>query len=310
MSETRPERLTLIAFAISTLLGGNNAIAVRFSNVELPPFFGAGVRFAAAALLLFVIVLVRRLPLPKGRALLGVVVFGMLQFGLSYALVYWSLSQIPAGLFQVILALAPLLTFVFAILHRQEAFQWRVLAGSLLALVGIALVFGDGLSADAPLMALLAGVLAAACFAEAVVLFKTFPKAHPITTNALAMACGAAVLFVISGLWREAPHVPTLPATWIALAYLVVLGSVGTFVLALYVLSRWTATASSYQLVVMPIVTVSFASLLAGEAVTAALVVGGLLVLAGVYVGAVAPPDLLRKLLPRRTSAQEISPSE
>jgi hypothetical protein len=36
----RPERLTLIAFIISTILGGNNAIAVRFSNMELPPFFG------------------------------------------------------------------------------------------------------------------------------------------------------------------------------------------------------------------------------------------------------------------------------
>jgi drug/metabolite transporter (DMT)-like permease len=310
MQNTRPERLTLIAFAISTLLGGNNAIAVRFSNVELPPFFGAGLRFAAAALILFVIVLVRRLPLPKGRALVGVLVFGALQFGLSYALIYWSLTQIPAGLFQVILALAPLLTFVFAILHRQEAFQWRVLAGSLLALFGIALVFGGGLSADAPLMALLAGVLAAACVAESVVLFKTFPKSHPITTNAFAMATGAAILLAMSLLWREAPQVPTLPATWIAVGYLVLLGSIGTFVLALYVLSRWTATASSYQLVLMPIVTVTFASLLAGEAVTVALVIGGLLVLAGVYVGAIAPPDLLKRMLPWRERAQEPTPSE
>jgi drug/metabolite transporter (DMT)-like permease len=155
INSARPERWTWIAFGISTLLGGNNAIAVRFSNAELPPFFGAGVRFAAAALLLFLIVLALR-----------------------------------------------------------------------------------------------------------------------------------------------------LPATWIAVLYLVLLGSVATFVLALYVMARWTATASSYQRVLMPIVTVFFASLLAGETVTAALLVGGLLALAGVYVGAIAPPDLLKRMLSRQRAAQ------
>jgi drug/metabolite transporter (DMT)-like permease len=297
MQTRGPERLTLIAFFVSTILGGNNAIAVRFSNVELPPFFGAAVRFAAASLILFLIVLALRLPLPKGRSLTGALIFGSLQFGLSYALMYWSLLQVPAGLFQVILALVPLLTFLFAIAHRQEAFQWRVLAGGLLAVGGIAIIFRDRLIDNVPLLSLLAVVLAAACIAESVVLFKTFPKTHPITTNALAMATGAAILLAISLLASESPRMPSMPVTWTALLYLILFGSVGTFVLALYVLSRWTASATSYSLVLMPIVTVLFASWLAGETVTVALLIGGLFVLSGVYVGALAPPDLLRKVV-------------
>ena len=70
MQTKRPEKLTLIAFIISTILGGNNAIAVRFSNVELPPFFGAGLRFVVASLILFLIVLILRLQLPNGRSLI------------------------------------------------------------------------------------------------------------------------------------------------------------------------------------------------------------------------------------------------
>jgi len=115
---TKPERLTIIAFVISTVMGGGNAIAVRFSNVELSPFFGAAIRFIAASLLLFLFVFYRRLPLPRGRALMGVLIFGTLQFGINYALMYWSLLKVPAGMFQVILALVPLLTFFFAIIHR------------------------------------------------------------------------------------------------------------------------------------------------------------------------------------------------
>jgi drug/metabolite transporter (DMT)-like permease len=229
-------------------------------------------------IILFLIVLVLRLPLPKGRSLAGALIFGVLQFGISYALMYWSLLQVPAGLFQVILALVPLLTFLFAIAHRQESFQWRVLAGGLLAVSGIAIIFSDRLVDKFPLLSLLAVVLAAACIAESVVLFKTFPKTHPITTNALAMATGAAMLFVVSLIAARGAHYAG-DGLYMdgSLLYLIIFGSVGTFVLALYVLSRWTASATSYSLVLMPMVTVLFASWLTDETVTLALLVGGCL---------------------------------
>jgi len=293
--DTRPERLTLIAFVGSIILAGNNAIAVRFSNAELPPFFGAAVRFALSALILFIVVYFRHLPLPSGRAMLGVLIFGALQFGISYAFIYWSLLKVPAGMFQVILALAPLLTFFFAILHRQESFQWRVLLGGLLATSGIAVVFRNQLSADVPLPYLLAIICAAACSAEAIVLFKTFPKAHPITTNAIGMGMGALILVVGSWISHETPHVPAMPITWVSIGYLIVFGSIGVFVLSLYVLSRLTASAGSYQLVLLPIVTVLFASWFTGEQLTISLLIGGILVLIGVYVGALMPPDFFRK---------------
>jgi drug/metabolite transporter (DMT)-like permease len=61
-----PDRTTLAAFAVLSLIGGLNVVAVKFSNQELAPLFGAAVRFAAAAVLLFVFVAIRRIPLPKG----------------------------------------------------------------------------------------------------------------------------------------------------------------------------------------------------------------------------------------------------
>jgi drug/metabolite transporter (DMT)-like permease len=308
--DNKPERLTLVAFAISTILGGGNAIAVRFSNVELPPFFGAAIRFAIASLLLFLIVIYRRLPLPKGRALIGVLIFGTLQFGISYALIYWSLLEVPAGLFQVILALTPLLTFFFAVLHRQESFQWQTLFGGILAVAGIAIIFRDSLGADVPLISLLAVVLTAACFAEAIVLFKTFPKAHPITTNAYAMGTGAFVLFVGSWIAQETLIVPRLSETWMAVGYLVLFGSVGAFVLGLYVLSHWTASAGSYLLVLMPIVTVLLSSWITDEKVTSALLLGGVLVLVGVYVGALMPPGLFKKVVLQKGKQQEVIDQE
>jgi drug/metabolite transporter (DMT)-like permease len=72
--------------------------------------------------------------------------------------------------------------------------------------------------------------------------------------------------------------------------YLVLVGSITVFLLALFVLRRWTASATSYVLVLMPLVTVALAAWLLGEHLTPVFALGGLLVLVGVWVGAIAQP--------------------
>ncbi len=157
--------------------------------------------------------------------------------------------------------------------------------GAVLAVVGIAFGFWEQLSANVPLLSLLALVGAAACFAEAGVLGKMIPGVHPVTTNALALGIGGVGLFVLSVVVGEKHELPSLAVTWGALAYLVGAGSVLLFGGYIFVLRRWTASATSYQNVLFPFVTVVLAALLLGEPVTWPLVVGGLLVLAGVMVG-------------------------
>lgn len=89
-------------------------------------------------------------------------------------------------------------------------------------------------------------------------------------------------------LWQETSVLPTQPATWLALAYLILFGSCLTFIIVIIILKRWTASATSYAFVLFPIVTILASAWLTGEVISPTLIVGGLLVLAGVYVGALA----------------------
>ncbi len=73
---------------------------------------------------------------------------------------------------------------------------------------------------------------------------------------------------------------------WWAFVYLVLGASVGAFLLYVFVLGRWTASGASYGFVLIPLVTAVLAATLAGEQITLLLVLGGVLVLAGVWVGA------------------------
>lgn len=285
-----PDSLTLAAFLASVLLAGFNAIGVRYTVLELQPFWGATLRFGAAALLLALIMLAMRAALPRGRALLGVLLYGFLNFGASYAFLYWGLVYVPAGMTQVLLALVPLLTLFFAGLHRLEPFRWRGLLGALIAIAGVAIGFQVQIASNVPLPALLAVVAGGACLAEAGVIVKQFPRSHPVSTNALGMATGTGLLLVLSLVLGEARVLPAKPETWLAVAYLVLFGSIAVFMLFLYVVPRLPISTISYQFVLFPFVTVVGASVLLGEAITLSLVLGGALVLLGVWVGAIGRP--------------------
>ncbi|HEV8669607.1 MAG TPA: EamA family transporter [Candidatus Limnocylindria bacterium] len=281
-----PDRLTLAAFVTLIVIGGAASVAIRFSNQELPPFWGATLRFAAASLIFAVMVIWLRAPLPRGRGLVGALIYGVLGFGVSYALTYWGFITIEAGLGQVILALIPLLTLVLAIVHGLERFRLRALVGALLAVAGIAVVYGGQAAATVPVWSVLALIAAGACIAESSIVVKWFPESHPAALNAVGMATGTVILLALSAVAGERWTVPTLASTWLALAYLVLMGSVPVFLLFVFVLRRWTASATSYMFVLLPFATVALGALIAQETVTTAIVLGGALVLAGVYVGA------------------------
>jgi hypothetical protein len=84
------------------------------------------------------------------------------------------------------------------------------------------------------------------------------------------------------------------------MAYLVVIGSVVVFLLYVVVLRYWAASRASYGFVIIPFVSLVLSASLDNELVGVGLVVGGLLVLAGVYVGALRPARVPQRLWIRR----------
>jgi len=287
--EQRPDTATLAAFTVAVILGGGNAPAIRYlscQSCELDPLWAAAQRFLLASALLTVIAAVVHAPLPRSRGLVGAITFGVLQFGAGFGLIYQGLVRAPAGLGQVLIALVPMLTFGLALAHRQERFRWEGLVGATLALTGIAVVFHSGLDTGVPFASMAWIFAGAGCWAEALVVVKAFPKVHPIALNAVAMGVGGLVLCVLSVISEETWAVPDSTRTWLAQAYLVIPGSIGVFLLYVFVLRAWTASAASYQLVLIPLVTVPVSAWLQDELITWSFVVGAVLVIGGVYVGA------------------------
>ena len=280
------EPAVLGAFLVGSIFAGGNGIGIRFSNRELDPLWGAGIRFSFAALLLLGLMVVLRLAFPRGRALVGSVLFGLLQFGATYALTYYALVELHAGFGQILLALVPLMTLLLAVGQGQERLRLAAVAGSVLALGGVVLMSQAPLRESLPLLSVVAALGGALCFAQAAVLVRRIPRVHPVTMNAVGMSAGAVALVATSVLAGETLGLPERAATWTAIGYLVTFGSMGVFLLYLFVLRRWAASRAAYSFVLIPIVTVALSAWLDDEPIGVELVLGGALVLGGVYVGA------------------------
>jgi O-acetylserine/cysteine efflux transporter len=229
----------------------------------------------------------------------GALLYGALGLGASYAFLYWGLLEAPAALASVIVALVPLETLLLAAAVGLERLRWRGVVGALIALAGTAVVFGDQLRA-VPLASVLATVAGSLCIAASTVAAKRFPRVHPVPMNGVAMVPGVALLLALSLVAGEARVLPSRPEVVVAFAYLVLVGSTVLFIGFLYILQRWTASATSYATVLFPMVTVAIGALLAGEPVSAQFLAGALLVIGGVYLGA---------LVPERPAAQVAAPA-
>lgn len=297
-----PDRTVLAVFLATIALGGSNAVAIRVGFGELDAIWSATLRFGLATLIFIVMAAIVRPPMPHGRMLLGAILYGLIGFAAAYTFAYLGLVNGGAGAAQVVIALAPLLTLLLALGLGMEQFRWQGLAGSLLAAAGIAVVFGDQLSANVPLTSLLLFLCGALAIAGTSVVAKRIPPGHPIPANGIGMAIGTLALGALSVLLGERWTIPTRVETWISLLYLASIGSVALFLAFLFVLARWTASATSYVLLLMPLWTVVAAAVVLGERITPAFVLGGALVLFGTYVAVF--------LTPRPTSAPVCQPPE
>lgn len=303
-------RLILAAFLLEAVLAGGNGVAIGFSNLELPPLWGAGLRFAIAAMLILAITAVAKVPLPRGKSLLGAVLFGLLQFAGAFGLYYFALVEMLPGLGQTLLALVPLATLILAVAQGQERLRGAAVIGSLIGVVGVGVISRQALQGSVSLPSLLAVLGSVLCFAEALVLVRRLPPIHPLALNAVGMVAAAPVLIAASAIAGEQFALPERLETWIALGYVAVIGSVVVFLLHVWIVQRWGASRTAHVMLLVPFVTVAISAWLLQEPITTGLVIGGLLIIAGVYSGALRPGRVVEASTPepRNRSATGSSP--
>jgi drug/metabolite transporter (DMT)-like permease len=249
-------RWGLALYVLLCLIWGSTWMVIKVGYGGLGPFNVASVRFFIAGTVMTVAACTTRARWPRGSSeWTAVAAVGLLMFAGDYGLIYWAEQYIESGLTAVLFATLPLVTlFVARVYLPGERITARKLASSVLALLGTLALFADRLRLDTgavqPMLAVLGAV---ACAAIAAVVSKR--DAHdipPETLNAPSMLIGATALLLASLASGHGFRLPADGATWAAVVYLAIAGTVLAFFVFFSLLKTWSVMSLAFISVFTP----------------------------------------------------------
>ena len=291
-SSNRPAWKTLLAFSIIYFAWGSTFLAIRVGVQEVPPLLFAALRFLIAGLVLYGWTVARGERLPKGREWTSVSLLAFLIFVVDYGLLFWAEKRVPSGLAAVMMSTIPAFMALAEIsLLRTQRLTIRLASALLIGIAGVAVLTSRALSlGGAPIDRVgAAGLLTASLsWSIASVLTRKLPlPASKIVSSGAQMLVGGLMLTVVAVLMGEFPdfHPARISyGAWVALLYLIVVGSIIGFTAYVWLIHHESPTKVGTYAYVNPIVAVFLGYFLADEELGARTILGTFFVLISVVV--------------------------
>jgi drug/metabolite transporter (DMT)-like permease len=282
----------LFAFAIIYFVWGSTFLAIRVGVREVPPFLLAAMRFLVAGFVLITWMRAKGTAIPSVREWLSATVLAVPIFVLDYGLLFWAERRVPSGIAAVMLATIPVfMTISEIVILRTQRLTLRLGAALLVGIGGVAVLVSRSVSfGDAPIDTLgaIALVVASISWSVASILTRKLPlpSEKAMSSGAQMLAGGVWLTFTAAGrgefrgfYWQEVS-----PKAWLALAYLIVAGSIVAFTAYVWLIHHQSPTKVGTYAYVNPVVAMVLGYFFGGESINARTILGTLLVLASVVV--------------------------
>jgi drug/metabolite transporter (DMT)-like permease len=298
MDATKPPTWKiLLAFSIIYFVWGSTYFAIRVGVHEVPPFLLAGVRFLIAGSALYGWMRIRGTPSPTPRQWGSASLLAVLIFVLDYGLVFWAERTVPSGVAAVMMATIPVFMALAEILFLgTQRLSWRLGLALVVGIGGVAVLVGRGVSLGgvpvdtAGACALIVGAVS---WSVAASLVRKLPlPPSKVMSSAAQMLAGGVLLTLTAALLGEFRgfHAQAVSRdAWLALAYLIVAGSIVAFTAYVWLLHHESPTKVGTYAYVNPVVAVVIGYFLGGEPLGPRTILGTALVLVSVVVITTAP---------------------
>lgn len=278
------------ALFLTCSVWGTTWVVSKIGVSEMPALQMSAIRqFIAGTLFLSYFLIVRKEKFPSMQDLIWSAGMGVLLFVFANGLSTWSLNYIPSGFSALIGALYPLsVVIIERIFFKIKVVNFLTLFGLLLGLMGIFIVFyenafhsihpnfywGVGLS----LIAMLSWSVGT--------VYVIRQKVHigPYHATGWQMLFSGIILYLFAFVAKQ--HIPLSEISftaWKSIGYLVVFGSIITFVAFIYTVQTLPAAIASLYAYINPLVAMLLAALFLNEKLTTHILWGSLVTLVGVY---------------------------
>ncbi|HKZ65933.1 MAG TPA: EamA family transporter [Chitinophagaceae bacterium] len=278
----------IFCLALVCLLWGTTWIASKEGVRYMPALQMAGIRQLLGGLCYVLFFIAKGERWPEGKEWRPIFILSFLNFLLANGLSTWGLKYISSGLGAIIGAIFPLWLVVIGLFSARGKMPGKAILGLLLGFGGVCVIFSQHLN-DFLNIDFRFGILLSLAATWAWAFGTIYTKKHAVNFNpyfsiGLQMVISGIALTGVAYSTNSTVPVTTIPwQSWIAIVYLVVFGSVISFIAYLYALQNLSTGQASLYAYVNPIVAVLLGWLIFSEKLTAFIAIGGLVTLSGVY---------------------------
>lgn len=283
--ETGSRFLLAAAYAAISFIWGSTYLAIKVGLGSFDPLFFVGFRYILAALLLVPVMLIFRERFSGAPARWApALAIGVMFIAISNGLVFWGETRLDSGYVALLITASPVWTAALTpLLPGEPRLGGRGWFGIALGALGTVVLLAPWRTAGFEMVGALAIELSVVVWAIAALWVRRVgDRYQPVPFTIAQMVAGAVPLLALSGARGTALVAPLTWQASVSLAYLVVFGSCVAFLAYFYLLRHWSATKVSSVAYLNPIVALLLGALVLGEPVTALMVVGTAVVLAGV----------------------------
>jgi len=282
----------LLAFAIIYFVWGSTFLAIRIGVREVPPFLLAAIRFVIAGAVLYGWTAAKRAPSPTVREWRAAALVAVLIFVVDYGLVFWAEQRVPSGITAVMMAGIPVFMALSEIvILKTQRLTLRLVVALLIGIGGVAVLVSRTFSfGDAPIDPVGAAALLIAGLGWSIgsaLTRKLHLPADKTVSSAAQMFAGGILLALVAagaGEFRGFRVQAVSLKAWLALAYLIVAGSIVAYTAYVWLIHHESPTKVGTYAYVNPVVAVVVGYFLGGESIGPRTIVGTLLVLVSVVV--------------------------
>lgn len=283
-------------FLSLTLVWGSSFLWIKVAVQETGPLTVVTVRLAFALLTLAGFLMARRPGLPRGGRMWGVLCLqGLMSTAIPWILITWAEQYIESAVATVLNATVPMFTIVMAhrFLHDDRLTARRAL-GMLVGFLGVAVLVhedftaGGGAEGGRLLSRVLLGnaamLLSSAFYGASNVYARAKLRGVPSIVQAFyTMLMADAVMWIVAPMVEVPFTLPVKGLTWLAIAWLGVLGAGISYLIFYYLLHAIGPTRVSVVTYTIPVVGVTLGVVFLHERLDWSLVVGTVLIVSGVW---------------------------
>ena len=267
--DLRRLKLQRLAPVVFVLLWSTGFVGAKYGLPYADPFVFLSVRVFIAALLLFVIAKLLKMPIAIGRSAISrSFLIGFFLHACYLGGVFYSISRgLPAGVAAVVTSLQPVLVSIFAVKVLGEKLTLRQLAGLLLGLVGVILVLGPTFETEISQLSIVAIVIALVGSTTATLLQKRMGSGIPLLAGTAYQYLATGTILGVFAIASGQTQISWSTPFTFAFIWLVLVLSVGAILILLWLLNSGSASSVSSLFYLVPPATAIEAFFLFGEKV-------------------------------------------